>query len=65
MIWEGKLSWREILLGIQDRNMRPNMLSNIYIYKSSMITLLFVNATIGFSENLFLVFLGEAVWVYI
>ena len=32
--------------------MRPNMLSHIY---SSMNTVLFVNATIGFSENLFLV----------
>ena len=30
-----------------------------------MDTLIFVNATIGFSENLFLVFLGEALWVYI
>ena len=35
--------------------MRPNRLSHIYIYKSSMDTVLFVNATIGFSENLFLV----------
>ena len=32
--------------------MRPNRLSHI---KSSMNTVLFVNATIGFSENLFLV----------
>ena len=33
--------------------MRPNRLSNIK--KSSINTVLFVNATIGFSENLFLV----------
>ena len=35
------------------RNMRPNRLS--HIYKSLLNTVLFVNATIGFSENLFLV----------
>ena len=32
--------------------MRPNRHSHLY-----MITVLFVNATIGFSENLFLVFI--------
>ena len=37
----------------EGQNMRPNRLS--HIYKSSMNTVLFVNATIGFSENLFLV----------
>ena len=45
--------------------MRPNRLSHIYdrlshiiiIWKSSTNTVLFVNATIGFSENLFLVFI--------
>ena len=37
----------------QDQNMRPNRLS--HIYKSSMNTVLIVNATIVFSENLFLV----------
>ena len=35
--------------------MRPNRLSRIW--KSSMNTVLFLNATIGFSENLFLVFI--------
>ena len=35
--------------------MRPNRLNNI-LYKSSTNTVLFVNATIGFSENLFLVY---------
>ena len=42
------------------QNMRPNRLSHIYIYiyKSSMNTVLFVNATIGFSENLFLVMMA-------
>ena len=41
----------------QGQNMRPNRFSQIYIQKStcSMNTVLFVNATIGFSENLFLV----------
>ena len=39
--------------GIQSQNMRPNRLS--HILKSSMNTLVFVNAIIGFSENLFLV----------
>ena len=34
--------------------MRRNSLSH-YILKSSMNTVLFVNATIGFSENLFLI----------
>ena len=44
-----------VLEGIQRQNMRPNRLSYIYIYiyKSSMNTVLFVNATIG--ESLFLV----------
>ena len=46
MVWEGTRS----------QNMRPNRLSH-YILKSSMNTVLFVNATIGFSENLFLVIL--------
>ena len=40
--------------GTQGQNMRPNRLCHIYIYiyiyKSSMYTLLFVNATIGFSS---------------
>ena len=44
MVWEGT----------RGQNMRPNKLSH-YILKSSMNTVLFVNATIGFSENLFLV----------
>ena len=35
--------------------MKLNRLSHIIIYKSSMNTVVFVNATIGFSENLFLV----------
>ena len=35
------------------QNMRPNRLS--YMYKSGKNTVLFVNVTIGFSENLFLV----------
>ena len=39
--------------GIQGQNNRPNRLN--HIQKSSMNTVLFVNATIGFSENLFLV----------
>ena len=43
----------------QGQNMIPNRFSHIYIYiyKStcSINTVLFVNATIGFSENLFLV----------
>ena len=43
MVWEGT----------HGQNMRPNRLS--HIYKSRMNTVLFVNATIGFSENLFLV----------
>ena len=42
----------------QGQNMRPNRLS--HILKSSMNTVLFVNATIGFSENLFLVLHCEA-----
>ena len=37
------------------QNMRPNRLSHIYIYKSSMNTVLFANTTIGIPENLFLV----------
>ena len=41
--------------GTEGKNMRTNRLSHI-IYKSSMNTVLFVNATIGFPENLFLVF---------
>ena len=41
MVWENT----------QGQNMRPNRLS--HILKSSMNTVLFVNATIGFSENLF------------
>ena len=53
MVWEGT----------QGQNMRPNRISRIYIYiyiyiyieKSSVNTVLFVNTTIGFSENLFLV----------
>ena len=49
MVWEGT----------EGQSMRPNRLSHIYLYiyikKSSMNTVLFVNATIGFSENLFLV----------
>ena len=46
-----------VWVGIQGQNMRPNRLSHIYthVYKSKMNTVLFVNATIGFSENLFLV----------
>ena len=40
MVWEGT----------QGQNMRPNRLSHLYI-KSSMNTVLFVNATVGFSEN--------------
>ena len=44
MVWEGT----------RGQNMRRNRLSH-YILKSSMNTVLFVNATIGFSENLFLV----------
>ena len=43
--------------------MRPNRLS--HIYKSSMNTVLFVNATIGFSENLFLVFMYPYFYVSI
>ena len=38
--------------GTGGQNMRPNRVSHI-IQKSSMNTVLFVNATIGFSENLF------------
>ena len=38
-----------------DQNMRPNRFSHIHIQKSSMNTVIFANATIGFSENLFLV----------
>ena len=45
MVWEGT----------RGQNMRPNKLSH-NILKSSMNAVLFVNATIGFSENLFLVF---------
>ena len=46
MVWEGT----------QGHNMRPNRLSRIYyVYKSSINSVLFVNATIGFSGNLFLV----------
>ena len=41
--------------GTEGQNMRPNRLSHIYIYNSSKNTVLFVNPTIGFSENLFLV----------
>ena len=44
MVWEST----------RGKNMRPNRLSHIYI-KSSTNTVLFVNTTIGFSENLFLV----------
>ena len=40
--------------GTQGQNMRSNRLSHI-LYKSSMNTVLFVNANTGFSENLFLV----------
>ena len=57
MVWEGT----------QGQNMRTNRLSHIYIYilyiyiyKSSMNTVLFVNATIVFSENLFLVILAAS-----
>ena len=47
MVWEGT----------QSQNMRPNRFSHYnIILKSSMNTVLFVNATIGFSENLFLVY---------
>ena len=42
MVWEGT----------RGQNMTPNRLSHIY---RSHNTVLFVNATIGFSENLFLV----------
>ena len=42
MVWEG----------IQAQNMRPNRLDIV----SSMNTVLFVNTTIGFSENPFLVY---------
>ena len=54
MVWEGT----------RGQNMRTNRLSHIYIYiyKSSMNTVLLVNATIGFSENLFLVFIVD-LWV--
>ena len=48
--------------GTQGQNMRLNRLSHIYIYiyiytciDTSKNTVLFVNATIGFSENLVLV----------
>ena len=44
MVWEGT----------RGQNMRPNRHSH-YILKSSVNTVLFVNANIGFSENLFLV----------
>ena len=40
---------------IQGQTMRPNRVSHTHVYKSCMNTVLFVNATIGFSENLFLV----------
>ena len=43
------------------QNMRPNRLS--HILKSSMNSVLFVNATIGFSENLFLVVLAISVLI--
>ena len=39
----------------QGQNMTPNRLSHKYI-NSSMDTVLFVKATIGFSDNLFLVY---------
>ena len=45
--------------GTEGQNMRPNRHSHIYIYiyiyNSSKNTVLLVNATIGFPENLFLV----------
>ena len=42
--------------------MRPNRLS--HILKSSMNIVLFVNATIGFSENLFLVCIMSLITIY-
>ena len=44
MVWEGT----------RGQNMRPNRLS--HKNKSSMNSVLFVKATIGFSENFFLVY---------
>ena len=40
--------------GTPGQNMRPNRLSHTIIQKSSMNTMVYVNETIGFSENLFL-----------
>ena len=38
-------------LGTQDQNMRPNRFSHIHIQKSSMNTVIFANATIGFLKT--------------
>ena len=51
MVWEST----------QGQNMRPNRISHIYIYRINYYLYIFlciVNATIGFSENLFLVMLN-------